>query len=102
MNLKFTQDEKEFLGRMAIGTGIAWPVGFIAAIILSCGVVNLFYPKDTNLIVGFCLGPFVAFSKRFILNKYFKVGTRRVFAAVIGIGVPLCGQAYFDIVNSIG
>jgi hypothetical protein len=88
MNLKFTQDEKKFLGKLVIATGFAWPVGFIVTILLSYGVVKQFYPKDTNLIAGFCLGAFVAYSQWFIIKRYFKISAWWIFAAAIGMGLP--------------
>lgn len=88
MNFKFNRNEKSFLGDMIIATGIAWPVGFVVTIALSYGVVNLFYPEETNLIAGICIGAVVAFSQRLILKKYFAISTWWIFAAVIGIGLP--------------
>lgn len=88
MNFKFTRDEKKFLGRLVFASGIAWPVGIIVAIVLSYGVVNLFYSKETNLIVGLCLGAVVAYSQWLIIKRYFKIGAWWIFAAAIGIGLP--------------
>ncbi|MEN8191832.1 MAG: serine/threonine protein kinase [Bacteroidota bacterium] len=95
MNFKFTQNEKKFLGRFVLATGIAWPVGFIVAIVLSYGVVNLFYPKETNLIAGLCLGAAVAYSQRLVIKRYFKISTWWIFAAAIGIGLPFIIEFIF-------
>lgn len=104
MNLKFTQDEKKFLGRWVLANGIGWPVGFIVAIILSYGVVNLFYSKETNLIAGLCLGAGVGYSQWFIIKKYFKMSAWWIFAAAIGIGLPfIIDVIYFELSgNEIG
>jgi len=95
MSLKFTQDEQKFLGKLTIATGIAWPVGLIVTIVLSYGVVNLFYPKDTNLIAGLCIGAVVAFSQWLIMKRYFKIGTWWIFAAAIGMGLPFVIEFIF-------
>ena len=88
MNFKFTQDEKRFLGRWVLASSIGWPVGIIVAIVLSYAVVNIFYPKETNLIVGLCLGAVVGLSQWLVIKRYFKVGTWWIFACSIGIGIP--------------
>jgi len=92
MNLKFTKIEKQFLGRLVLVTGIAWPVGIILAIVLSYAVVNQFYSKETNLIVGFCLGAVVGYSQWFVLKKYFKVSRWWILATTIGIGLPFVAE----------
>lgn len=97
MNLKFTKTEKQFLGRLVLVTGIAWPVGIILAIVLSYAVVNQFYPKETNLIVGLCLGAVVGYSQWSVLKKYFKISTWWIWASTIGIGLPFVAEViYFE------
>ncbi|MFA6598142.1 MAG: hypothetical protein WCS69_10495 [Ignavibacteriaceae bacterium] len=95
MNLKFTKTEKQFLGRLVLATGIAWPVGIILAIVLSYAVVNQFYPKETNLIVGLCLGALVGYSQWFVLKKYFKISTWWIWASTIGIGLPFVAEVNY-------
>jgi len=95
MNLKFTRSEKQFWGRMVLVTGIAWPAGIILAIFFSYAVVNLFYPKETNLIVGLCLGAVVGYSQWFVLKKYFKVSRWWIWASTIGIGLPFVAQVIY-------
>ncbi len=56
MKVTLTKDEKRFLGQWVLASGIAWLVGIILAIVLSYTVVNYFYPRETNLIVGLCVG----------------------------------------------
>jgi len=88
MYLKLTKFEKKFLGRWVLANSISFPVGIIVAIVLSYAVVNLFYPKETNLIVGICLGGIVGFSQWFVLKKYIKIGIWWIFSCSIGIGIP--------------
>jgi len=95
MNLKFTKTEKKFLGRLVLATGIAWPVGIILAIVLSYAVVNQFYPKETNLIVGICLGAVVGYSQWLIMKKYFKISTWWIWASTIGIGIPFVAEVIY-------
>ena len=77
------------MGRWVLANIIAWPVGIIIAIVLSYTIVNLFYPEETNLIVGICLGAVVAYSQQLIIKRYFKISAWWVFAAAIGIGLPV-------------
>lgn len=95
MDRKFTKTEKQFLGRFVLATGIAWPVGIILAIVLSYAVVNQFYPKETNLIVGLCLGAVVGYSQWLIMKKYFKISTWWIWASTIGIGLPFVAEVIF-------
>lgn len=88
MNLKFTKDERKFLGKWVLTNSIAWPIGIIVAIVLSYGIVNQFYHKETNLIVGLCLGAVVASSQWLVIRRYFKIGIWWIFAAGLGIGLP--------------
>ena len=88
MNLKITKDEKVFLGKWVLANGISWLLGIIVAIVLSYGIVNLFYPEDTNLVVGLCLGTIVTYSQWFILKQYFIISIWWIFSASIGIGLP--------------
>ena len=73
MNVKLSQDEKKFWSWWVLANGIGFPVGFILAIILSYAVANIFYPKETNLIVGLCVGGVVhALITGFALLKLFE------------------------------
>ena len=88
MKFKFRQNEKKFLRKWVLANSIGWPVGFIVALILSYGIVNLFYPKETNFLLGICIGAVIAFSQWFILKRFFKISVWWIFAAAIGIGLP--------------
>ncbi len=88
MNSEIKQVGKKFLGQWILATSIGWPVGMFLAFLLSYAVVNLFYPKETNLIVGLCLGAGVGYSQWHIINKYFKISAWWIWASAIGIGLP--------------
>jgi hypothetical protein len=92
LNFKFKQNEKNFLGKWVLANAIAWVLGIILAIVLSYAVVNLFYPKETNLIVGLILGGTVGFSQWFIIKKHFKISTWWFWASAIGIGIPFIAE----------
>ena len=77
-----------FCIRWAIATVIGWVVGVIGTIILSHAVVNLVYPKETNLILGLCLGTAVALSQRVAARPYFTLSHSWVWGAAVGIGIP--------------
>ena len=83
--IKFKKDF--FLNWMLVVSG-SWPISIILAIILSHIIINPFYPKETNLIVGLCLGGTTGFAQWILLKKYFKISLWWIFASAIGIGVP--------------
>lgn len=74
--------------RWLVATIIGWVVGMIAAIILSYLVVNLVYPKETNLIVGLCLGAAVGLSQKIAVRRWMTLGHSWVWGAMVGIGIP--------------
>ncbi|MGD8698203.1 MAG: hypothetical protein PVJ43_02865 [Gemmatimonadales bacterium] len=72
-----------------MATFIGWVVGMLAAIILSYVVLNsLVYAKETNLIVGLCLGAAVALSQKIVVRRRLDLAISRLWGAVIGIGIP--------------
>lgn len=75
---------------------IAWPIGIIMAFILSYAVLNIFYPKETNLILGLCIGGAVGFAQWFVLKKHFKIKGWWIVASAIGIGIPYIAEVIFD------
>lgn len=80
--------KKRFLGEWILAVSIAWPAGVFMAIILSETIVNLFYPEETNLIVGLCIGGATGFAQWLVLKKSFKVSIWWIFASAIGFGIP--------------
>jgi len=77
-----------FWVRWVIATVIGWVVGMFGAIILSNLVVNLVYPKETNLIVGLCLGAGVALAQKIGMRQRIRLTKSWVWGAAIGIGIP--------------
>lgn len=80
--------EKRFLTRWVLATSIGWPVGFIGSIILSYTVVNLIYPKETNLIVGISLGLAVGYSQWYVFKKFMNLSSWWIWSTAIGMGIP--------------
>jgi len=78
----------QFWARWSVATVVGWVGGFFVAIVLSYAVVNLFYPKETNLIVGLCLGATVSYSQRFAVRRWVRLPMRFVWGAAVGIGIP--------------
>jgi len=78
----------EFWARWTLATMVGWVFGFVLAIVLSELVVNLVYPKETNLIVGICLGISVSYCQRFAVRRWLRLGRAYVWGAAIGIGIP--------------
>ena len=80
--------DKQFLIRWLTANFIAWPIGLILAIILSYSIVNIFHPKETNLIVGFGIGVSVGFAQWFVLKNIINLTKWWIVASGLGIGIP--------------
>jgi len=81
--------KKDFFLNWMIAVSFSWPTSLVLAIILSHLIINPFYPKETNLIVGLCLGGTTGFAQWILLKKYFKISIWWIFASAIGVGVPI-------------
>jgi hypothetical protein len=88
MSQSTDQSFPEFWARWTLATMVGWVLGFVLAIVLSELVVNLVYPKETNLIVGICLGASVSYCQRFAVRRWLRLGHDYVWGATIGIGIP--------------
>ncbi|TFG51520.1 MAG: hypothetical protein E4H37_07760, partial [Gemmatimonadales bacterium] len=82
--------------RWVVATTIGWVVGTFAAIILSYLVVNLVYPKETNLIVGLCLGAAVSLSQKMGVRRWLTLAHSWVWGAMVGIGIPFVVVVLLD------
>ena len=89
------QFEKKFLLKWVVATGIAWPVGMIASIIVAY-IVNIVYPKETNLVVGLCVGAVVGYSQWLVLKKQYKKCSFWGMACAIGMGLPFIVVVILD------
>lgn len=67
--------ERKFLGNWILANGIGWVVGSIGAFVLSAFVVNIFYEKETNLIVGLCVGASIGYAQWLVLKRYYKISS---------------------------
>ncbi len=85
-----------FWGRWVIWTSVAWVVGMLAAIFLSYLVVNLFYPKETNLIVGICMGAAVGLAQMQAARPWVVLGWGWVWGAVVAMGLPFVLFVIFE------
>jgi len=85
-----------FWGRWLIATTIGWIVGTIAAIVLSYLVVNLVYPKTTNLIVGLCMGAAIGVSQKMAVRRWIKLAGGWVWGAMVGLGIPFVVTVLVD------
>ncbi|MFH1681149.1 MAG: hypothetical protein ABIH26_10955 [Candidatus Eisenbacteria bacterium] len=77
-----------FWGRWLAATTIGWVVGAVSAIVLSYLVVNLVYPKTTNLIVGVCMGAAVGLSQKIAARRWLSLSHAWTRGAAIGLGIP--------------
>ena len=87
MSPESNQIETHFLRKWIIATGIAWPVGMIVSIIVAY-IVNIIYPKETNLVVGLVTGAIVGYSQWFVLKRQHKASSFWGLACSIGMGLP--------------
>jgi hypothetical protein len=71
-----------------VATFIGWVIGVVAAIGLSYLIVNPFYPKETNLLLGLCMGAGVAVAQKLVLQPFVPLSWRWVWGAAAGIGAP--------------
>jgi hypothetical protein len=74
--------------RWVLGTALGAVVGVIAAIVLSYLVVNLFYPRETNLIVSGCLGTGIAWLQRVAVRPRATLATRWIFGGAVVMAPP--------------
>jgi hypothetical protein len=68
----------------------------VGAIVLSYLVVNLVYPKETNLIVGLCMGAAVGFSQKIVVRRWIKLAGGWVWGAMVGLGIPFVVAVIVD------
>jgi hypothetical protein len=92
---------KQFLGKWILAISIAWPAGAILAIILSYAIVNLFYPKETNLIVGLCIGGAVGFAQWLVFKKSFRVGIWWIISSALGVGLTSVAMVLLEETETI-
>lgn len=82
------QLDRNFLRNWILANGIGWLVGFIGALILSYLVVNIFYDKETNLIVGLCVGASIGYAQWFVLKREFKISSMWGLVCTLCLGIP--------------
>ena len=85
-----------FLGRWLIATAVGSIVGLLGAIVLSDLVVNLVYPKETNLIVGICTGAAVGFFQMIAARPWITLSRGWVWGAMVGMGIPFVAVVLVD------
>lgn len=90
------EGRRSFWTRWVVATTVGWVVGMLAAIILSVLVVNLVYPKETDLIVGLCLGAAVALSQKIAVRRWVTLAPGWVWGATIGVGIPFVVVVLLD------
>lgn len=96
MNNENKQLEKKFLQKWVTANGLGWLVGCIGAIILSHLVVNIFYPKETNLILGLCIGASVGYAQWFVLKGMFKISSLWGLVCTVCMGIPFIAFVIMD------
>lgn len=84
-----------FLGRWSAATIAGFIVGMFGAIVLSYMVVNLFYPKETNLIVGLCVGAAVGAGQIVAARPWFRLAKSWIWGAALIMGPPFVAHVVF-------
>ena len=85
-----------FWGRWLLATLIGWIVGLVVAIVLSYAIVNLFYPEESNLIVGLVLGAGVGLAQMIAVRRVLPLTQRWVWGAAVGLGIPFIVAVVVD------
>lgn len=78
---------ESFLTKWVVFSSVGWIIGLLGSIIVA-HIVNLIYPKETNLVVGLCIGGVVGYAQRSILKKQFALSGMWVLRCAIGMGTP--------------
>ncbi|MCK4742134.1 MAG: hypothetical protein KAS80_07615 [Anaerolineales bacterium] len=79
-----------------IATLIGWVGGVVVGIVLSYQVVNLFYPKETNLIIGLCVGAAVGLAQKIAVRRSVTLAGSWVWGAAVGLGIPFVVAVVID------
>lgn len=88
--------ERKFIGNWILANGIGWLVGAIGAFVLSAFVVNIFYDKETNLIVGLCIGASMGYAQWLVLKRSFKISSLWGLVFTICLGIPFIVSEIFS------
>lgn len=96
MNNESKQFGKKFLQNWILANSVGWLVGLIGAILLSYLVVNMFYHKETNLILGLCIGASVGYAQWFVLKKKFKINSSWGLVCAVCMGIPFIVEVILE------
>ena len=88
MNLIKNKPNLKLISEWLVANAIAWPLGFLLAIILSYAIVNFFHPEETNLIIGFSVGITIGIAQWKVLKKLMKMSVLWIAVPGIGVGIP--------------
>lgn len=86
----------EFWVRWEIATVVGWVGGMVAAIALSYLVVNIFYPKETNLIVGLCIGATMATLQSRAVRRWVQLGARWIWGGTLVMAPYFVARVVFE------
>lgn len=78
----------KFVAGWSLATVAGFVVGMLGAIVLSYPVVNLFYPKETNLIVGLCVGAGVGAGQIIAARPWLRLAKSWMWGAAVVMGPP--------------
>lgn len=79
--------QKSLLTKWVVSSAVGWTLGLLGSIMVA-HLVNLIYPKETNLVVGLCVGGVVGYAQWSILKKHIALSGKWVLGCAIGMGIP--------------
>ena len=86
--LRTAEHDRRLFGKWMLASGIGYPLGLLVAFPLSYGLVNRVYPKESNLILGLCIGLVVGLLQWRVLRRRADISARWVGASALGMAIP--------------
>jgi hypothetical protein len=84
-----------FWGWWSVATALGWVIGIIAAILLSELLVQPFLKRETNLIVGLCVGGCTAALQVRAVRRWLRLGRAWVWGGMVMMGPPFIASVIF-------
>lgn len=78
-----------------VATFIGWIVGVLGGFFLTYAVVIPAFHKETNLILGLCVGGAVSLSQKIAVRRRMTLTQSWVWGAMIGLGIPFVVGAFW-------
>lgn len=83
-----------------VATFIGWIVGVIGGFFLTYAVVIPVYHKETNMILGLCVGGAVSLSQMIAVRRRMPLTQSWLWGAMIGLGLPFVVGAFWPVAQA--